>query len=436
VANTKEQDSSDARDARYQRRVVDDELDELFAGLPAIALEGPKAVGKTATALRRAATVYRLDDDAERSIVQADPSRLLEGERPVLIDEWQRFPESFDRVRRAVDDGTGPGSFLLTGSASPTDPPTHSGAGRIVRLRLRPMTLAERGVGSPTVSLRQLLEGGRAPITGRTDIDLERYVDEILASGFPGIRSLPPRLLRAQLDGYLERIVDRDFEDLGRQVRRPATLWRWMQAYAAATATSTSYEKIRDAASSDRGEKPTRATTQPYRDVLERLWILDPIPAWLPTRNRLARLSSPPKHHLADPALAARLLGVDATALLQVRPAGPAISREGTLLGALFESLVTLCVRVYAQGAEARTAHLRTWSGDREIDLIVERGRKILAIEVKFGQVPNDRDVRHLLWLQKELGDDMVDAVVITTGQAAYRRPDGIAVIPAALLGP
>jgi uncharacterized protein len=433
MANTKEQDSSDAR---YQRRVVDDELDELFAGLPAIALEGPKAVGKTATALRRAATVYRLDDDAERSIVQADPSRLLEGERPVLIDEWQRFPESFDRVRRAVDDGTGPGSFLLTGSASPTDPPTHSGAGRIVRLRLRPMTLAERSVGSPTVSLRQLLEGERAPIAGRTDIDLERYVDEILASGFPGIHGLPPRLLRAQLDGYLERIIDRDFEDLGRQVRRPATLRRWMQAYAAATATTASYEKIRDAASSDRGEKPTRATTQPYRDVLERLWILDPVPAWLPTRNRLARLSSPPKHHLADPALAARLLGVDATALLQARPAGHPMPHEGALLGALFESLVTLCVRVYAQGAEARIAHLRTWSGDREIDLIIERGRKILAMEVKLGQVPNDRDVRHLLWLGKELGDDLADTVIVTTGQAAYRRPDGIAVIPAALLGP
>ncbi len=433
MANTKEQDSSDAR---YQRRVVDDELDELLAGLPAIALEGPKAVGKTATALRRAATVYRLDDDAERSIVQADPSRLIEGERPVLIDEWQRFPESFDRVRRAVDDGTGPGSFLLTGSASPTDPPTHSGAGRIVRLRLRPMTLAERSVGSPTVSLRQLLEGERAPITGRTDIDLERYVDEILASGFPGIHGLPPRLLRAQLDGYLERIIDRDFEDLGRQVRRPATLRRWMQAYAAATATTASYEKIRDAASSDRGEKPTRATTQPYRDVLERLWILDPVPAWLGTRNRLARLSSPPKHHLADPALAARLLGVDATALLQARPAGHPMPHEGALLGALFESLVTLCVRVYAQGAEARIAHLRTWSGDREIDLIIERGRKILAMEVKLGQVPNDRDVRHLLWLGKELGDDLADTVIVTTGQAAYRRSDGIAVIPAALLGP
>jgi hypothetical protein len=110
--------------------------------------------------------------------------------------------------------------------------------------------------------------------------------------------------------------------------------------------------------------------------------------------------------------------------------------RDGTLLGALFESLVTLCVRVYAQAAEAHTAHLRTWSGDREIDLIVERGRKILAIEVKLGQVPNDRDVRHLLWLGKELGDDLADTMIVTTGQAAYRRSDGIAVIPAALLGP
>ncbi len=427
--------------ASYRRRIVDDELDELIAGLPAIALEGPKAVGKTATALRRAATVYRLDDEAERSIAQADPSRLLEGERPVLIDEWQRFPESFDRVRRAVDAGAQAGSFLLTGSASPTEPPTHSGAGRIVQVRLRPMTLAERDVDAPTVSLSQLFKGGRgkdgrAPITGRTDVNLERYVHEILTSGFPGLRGLSDRLARAQLDGYIDRIIDRDFDELGRQVRRPGTLRRWMQAYAAATATTASFEKIRDAATSGHGEKPARATTQPYRDVLERLWILDPVPAWLPTRSRLARLAAPPKHHLVDPALAARLLGVDAATLLHARPAGPPIAREGTLLGALFESLVTLSVRVYAQAAEARTAHLRTWSGDREIDLIIESGQRILAIEVKLGQTPDERDVRHLLWLRNELGEDLIDAIIITTGQAAYRRPDGIAVVPAALLGP
>ena len=425
------------RTVSYRQRLVDVELDELLNGLPAIAIEGPKAVGKTATATRRAATVHRLDDGAELSIAQADPSRLVAGPRPILIDEWQRLPESFDRVRRAVDDGAGPGSFLLTGSASPVDPPTHSGAGRIVRVRLRPLTLAERDIGPPSVSVAGLLGGGRAPIEGRrTEVDLESYVDEILASGFPAVRGLSARLVRAQLDGYLDHIVDRDFEDLGRKVRRPATLRRWMAAYAAATATTATFEKIRNAATSDQGEKPSRPTTQPYRDILERLWILDPVPAWLPTRNRLARLSSPPKHHLADPALAARLLGVDAAALLKAQSGGPSMPRDGTLLGALFESLVTLCVRVYAQRSEARIAHLRTWQGDREVDLIVERGRSILAIEVKLGQVVDDRDVRHLHWLQKELGGDLADAVVVTTGQVAYRRPDGIAVVPAALLGP
>ncbi len=426
----------DAPPSSYRRRIVDDELDELIAGLPAIALEGPKAVGKTASALRRAPTVYRLDDPAERSIAQADPSRLLQGDPPVLIDEWQRLPESFDRVRRAVDAGARPGSFLLIGSASPTEPPTHSGAGRIVQIRMRPMTLAEREVDAPTVSLGQLLHGGQPQISGRTDVNLERYVDEILGSGFPGLRGLSDRLGRAQLDGYIDRIVDRDFDELGRQVRRPATLRRWMQAYAAATATTASFEKIRDAATSGHGEKPGRTTTRPYRDVLERLWILDPVPAWLPSRSRLARLSAPPKHHLADPALAARLLGLDAPTLLSARPTGPPIAREGTLLGALFESLVTLSVRVYAQAAEARTAHLRTWSGDREIDLIVERRGRMLAIEVKLGQTPEERDVRHLLWLRNEIGEHLADAIVITSGQAAYRRADGIGVVPAALLGP
>jgi uncharacterized protein len=122
--------------------------------------------------------------------------------------------------------------------------------------------------------------------------------------------------------------------------------------------------------------------------------------------------------------------------MLDPRPVGPPVPRDGTLLGALFESLVTLCVRVYAQGAEARVAHLRTWSGDREIDLIVECAGRVLALEVKLGQVVGDRDVRHLIWLRAQLGDDLADAAVITTGRSAYRRPDGIAVIPASLLGP
>lgn len=163
----------------------------LLAGLAAVAIDGPKAVGKKATALRRAATVYRLDNDAERSIVEADPSGLLDGQRPILIDEWQRPPESFDRS--AEQSTTGPNrSFLMTGSPSPSDPPTHSGAGRTVRVRLRPMTLAERRVAAPTVSLAQLLHGEQTTIAGRSEISLTDYVDEILGSGFPGIHDLPP----------------------------------------------------------------------------------------------------------------------------------------------------------------------------------------------------------------------------------------------------
>lgn len=420
----------------YSRRILDHELDELMGALEAIAIDGPRAVGKTATALQRARTVYRLDEEAELAIARADPARLTSGDRPILIDEWQRLPESFDRVRRSVDDGAPPGSYLLTGSASPTAAPTHSGAGRIVRLRLRPMSLAERGPASPTVSVRALLDGRRPPVEGRSQWGLERYVDEILASGFPAIRRSSPRARAVQLDGYLARIVDRDFEELGREVRRPATLRRWLQAYAAATATTASFETIRSAAAGDRGTGPTRASVIPYRDILERLWVLDPVPAWLPSRGRLARLASPPKHHLADPALAARLLELDAATLLRGRAVGPAVPREGTLLGALFESLVTLSVRVYAEAAEAHVGHLRTWRGEHEVDLILERGGAVVAVEVKLGQVVDDRDVRHLVWLRDELGEYLVDAVVVTTGVAAYRRPDGIAVVPASLLGP
>jgi uncharacterized protein len=422
--------------AAYRPRIVDEELDELLPGLPAIAIAGPKAIGKTVTAARRAATVYRLDQESQRSIIEGDTSQVVEGEPPILIDEWQRVPPVFDRVRRAVDDGAAGGTFLLTGSATPTNPPVHSGAGRIVRMRMRPMALAERGIAAPTVALSTLLEGERPPVEGRAEIELKGYVEEILRSGFPGIRDQPMRSVRAQLDGYVDHIVDREFEELGRRVRRPDTLKRWMAAYAAATATTTSFEKIRDAATSDEVDKPSRPTALSYRDILEQLWILDPVHAWSPTFNRLARLSLPFKHHLADPALAARLLGVDADVLLKGGPSSPWIPRDGTLLGALFESLVTLSVRVYAQRIEARTFHLRTRGGEHEVDLIVERGQSVVAIEVKLGVAPDDADVRHLLWLKRQLGDELADMVIVTTGSQAYRRRDGVAVVPASLLGP
>lgn len=421
----------------YLRRIVDDELDALLPSLPAIALDGPKGVGKTATASRRAATVYRLDDPDQQTVLKADPQRLASGSPPILIDEWQRFPSSWDVVRRAVDDGRGGGRFLLTGSAAPAEQPTHSGAGRIVTLRMRPLSLAERGLVAPTVSVAEMLTGSRPSISGSSPLRLADYAEEIVGSGLPGLREVEGWARRASLDGYLDRIRERDFPDQGHQLRDPAALRRWMTAYAAATATTASFETIRDAASGGARHTPARSTVAPYRRVLEQLWILDRIDAWLPTRNHISRLAAPPKHHLADPALAARLLGADASALLDVAPLGPTVLRDGPHLGRLFESLVTLCVRVYAQAAEAVVRHLRAKGGEREIDLIVERAdHRVVAIEVKLGATVDDADVRHLRWLGASIGPNLLDAVVVTTGADAYRRPDGIAVVPAALLGP
>jgi predicted AAA+ superfamily ATPase len=420
----------------YVRRVVDGELDQLFSALPAVAIEGPRAVGKTATAERRATTVFALDDPAQRELLAADPGRIATTPAPVLLDEWQRLPESWDVVRRSVDADRSPGRFLLTGSASPPRPPTHSGAGRIVTVRMRPMALSERGLARPTVSLGDLLRGARPQITGSTDVSLDAYTDEIVRSGFPGLRHLRGRASRAQLDGWLDRVIDRDVPEQGRPVRRPRALRAWLTAYAAATGTSARFERIRDAATPGEHDKPAKQTTMAYRDVLTQLWVLDPVPGWLPTSNRLTRLSLTPKHHLADPALAARLLGVDESALLSGESPGPAIPRDGTLLGALFESLVALSVRVYAQAAEASVCHLRTSSGDHEVDLIVQRAdQRLVALEVKLAASVAEADVRHLRWLQERVGPDLLDAAVITTGVHAYRRPDGIAVIPAALLG-
>jgi predicted AAA+ superfamily ATPase len=420
----------------YFSRVVDREIDDLLCSLAAVSIEGPKGVGKTQTAKRFAKTVRELDDLAIQAIASADIKQLLKGQMPILLDEWQRVPAIWDTVRRAVDVNSKPNQFVLTGSASPLNPPTHSGAGRIVTVRMRPLALSERKVATTSVSFAQLLQGNKPPISGETTFGLQGYVEEIVRSGFPGMRQLSGRALRAQLDGYLMRIVDRDFYEQGLNVRNPEGLKRWMAAYAAAASTTTSFESIRDASTAGHGNKPAKTTVQPYKDILEKLWILEPIPAWVPTRNYLNNLSQPPKHQLADPALAVRLLGLDEQALLDAKKTLLPIPRDGTLLGNLFESLVTLSIRVLAQAVEARVKHLRTKGGQHEVDLIVERSdKKVLAIEVKLSSSIDDEDVRHLKWLERKIGTDLLDAVVINTGSVAYRRPDGIAVIPASLIG-
>jgi len=410
----------------YTPRIVDVELDLMLGGLPAISIEGPRGVGKTATALQRARTVFRMDDAEARAVAQAGISRISTAPPPVLVDEWQRLPETWDVVRRAVDDSFLPGNFILTGSGQPTRRPTHSGAGRIVSLRMRPMTLAERGVDSPTVSLGELFTDQVTSIDGEATTSLERYVEEILASGFPGMRNLDTRNRDRALDGYISRLAEVDLPEIGVGVRHPSKILNWLTAYASVVGTTTSWEKIRNGATPNEGEKPARSTTIPYRNAIERLWVLDPVHAWSPLGSDLSRLGQASKHHLVDPALSARLLGLDRRALL-----------AGKSLGGLFESLAALSLRVFAQACDARISHFRTQGGEREIDFIIERGhRELVACEVKATEVPTDEDVRHLLWLKAKLGDQVKDLVILTIGRYAYRRPDGVAVVPLALLGP
>lgn len=421
----------------YRRRIIDGVLDEVFPHLSAIALEGAKGVGKTATATQRVTTILSMNRASQREAVMANHDHVTEVPEPVLIDEWQLVPEVWDRVRTAVDDDPHGGRFLLAGSAGVApEARIHSGAGRIVSMTMRPQSFCERDVCVPTVSLGQLLRGEEPKVSGHSPVSLVQYTDEILSSGFPGIRSLPDRSRRLQLDSYISRIVEKELPENGIEVKRPETLRAWMAAYGSATSTDANFTEILNAATAGESDKPSRTTVNSYRDHLQRLYVLDPLPAWIPAFNPLKRLTRTPKHHLVDPAIAARLVGVGKDGLLNGEGRGVAPS-TGTWLGALFESLVTQSVRVYASAADAHVGHLRTGDTRHEIDLIVEgEDRQVVAIEVKLAATVSDKDVRHLNWLQDQIGDRLVDRVVVTTGEYAYRRRDGVAVIPLALLGP
>lgn len=425
----------------YAPRLVDDQLKTLLQGLPAVNVEGARGVGKTRTAREQAATFIPLDDPDERQQAAALGKQLLtRAQTPLLLDEWQRMPEVWDRVRRAVDQDPTPGRFILTGSATPSQAPVHTGAGRIVNLRMRPMSLVERGLDTASVSLRALLEGARSTaVEGSTRASLDDYVQEIICSGFPGIRNLPPAARNAQLDTYVEQTSRHDVDGVsGRRVR---SLQDWVRAYAAAVSTTATFTKITQLVTQSREVGLASATARSYRDALENLWVLDPVRGWSPSENDFSRLTTADKHQLCDPALAARLLNLGAAGILGIgnppviKPADA--PRRSRMLGPLFESLVTQSVQVYASLCDAQVRHLRTKAGLQEVDLIVEGPeRRIVAIEVKATAAPRPGDTRNLLWLRERLGNRLADAVVVTTGQHAYRDEDGVAVVPASLLGP
>ncbi|MGV8883936.1 MAG: ATP-binding protein [Rhodoglobus sp.] len=427
--------------SEYTKRIIDDAIDELFPSFAAISIEGARAIGKTSTGRQRAATILDLDLPEVRELVQADPQFIATQAAPVLIDEWQHVPEVWDRVRRLVDGDPAGGQFILAGSAAPVGANIHSGAGRIIRFRMRPLSVAERGIAPATVSLRELFAVADsttlAVIQGESPVELREYVREILSSGFPQARAMSDRARGVWLADYIERVITHDFAEQGYRVRRPELLRGWLRGYAAATASSTSFTKL--GASLDPGEPagsvgPTRATSLAYRDVLNSLYLLDQVDAWEPGQQLSSKPAKAPKHFLADPALAARLLNLNEAKLLSAT--APATNnRDRTLLGDFFEGLVALSLHTYAQANDAQISHFRDRDGRHEIDFIIHRGHaEAIGVEVKLKASITDHDVRHLLWLKESLPDQITDLVIITTGSRAYRRQDGVAVVPLALL--
>ncbi|MDR0627938.1 MAG: DUF4143 domain-containing protein [Bifidobacteriaceae bacterium] len=423
--------------ADYLPRLVDAELTDLLSALPAVAIEGAKAVGKTRTAERMAATVFSLASRNVALDVEAGPEVISRAAQPVLVDEWQRLPWIWDEIRQWVDRDPNPGRFILTASAAPRGARVHSGAGRIVTIRMRPLSLVERGLDQPTVSLADLLSGQVSEVRGESGLALSDYVREIVGSGFPAIRAVPADYRARALDGYIEAVVAKEFPEQGLMVRKPESLLSWLRAYALATGSTAQYTTILDAATPGSGDKPSKSQTLVYRDTLASLWLIDPIAAWDPFGFGLeAPLTKSPKHYLADPALAARLLGLTEESVFAATEPEPVGIQGGSVLGRLFEALVALNLQVYAAAARARLGHLRTVSGQREVDFIAQRGNSLVALEVKLAPTPSDADVRHLNWLQDELPGQVKAKVCVTTGPRAYTRPDGVHVVPAVLLGP
>ena len=288
------------------------------------------------------------------------------------------------------------------------------------------MTLPERGAADPQASLASLLEGEAGSVTGRTDFGPMDYAEEIGLSGFPGIRRRP-EASGPQLAEYIENVIQHDIELLPCESRKPDSLHRWMASFAAVTATTASLEKIRAAATRGDGSVPGRNTALTYYEALRRLWLVDDLEGWIPSEKKLSQVIQSPKRHLADPALALTLLNRNASSLLLYRG----------LFGRLFESLVALSMRVFAGAAEAGAYHLRTKGGRQEVDVILETGEgRALALEANLSRLAEDAAADHLHWLRTRLGSRWIGGAIINTGPYAYRRRDGIAVIPLALLGP
>lgn len=403
----------------YIRRLADGRLQELLAELPAVFITGPRATGKTTTARRHARSVVRLDVDAEAEAFRADPDVALRAlSAPVLLDEWQAVPGVLGAVKRAVDEGSGAGRFLLTGSVrADLESELWPGTGRVVRVQMYGLTVRELAGRPAGESFLDRLAGadleGFPPPTDPPD--LLGYLELALRGGYPDAVLVSSKMARrAWLDGYLSQLLTRDAEML-HSVRDPRLLRRYFEALALNTAGVARDRTLYEAAGID------RKTALAYERLLTNLFVLDTLPAW--STNRLSRLIKAGRRYLVDPSLASTALGLNELAVL----------RDGDLLGRILDTFVVAQLRpeVELSSSGPRLHHLRTRDGGHEVDLLAATPLgDVLAVEIKATAAPKAADARHLTWLRDQLGERFVAGALLHSGPRPFVLDKRIFALP------
>ena len=424
----------------YKIRVADAVLAEKLAGKGAVLIEGAKWCGKTTTAEQVAKSIlYMGDKDTQRQNLQmADfkPSRLLEGAKPRLLDEWQIAPKLWDTVRFAVDHTPGMGHFILTGSTVPDekrDEIDHSGTGRICRMRMRPMSLWESGESSGAVSLSGLFERPDDFAGGETSMNLEDIAFACCRGGWPAAVDLKGKIALNQAFDYIEAVTESDISKPDDVRRDPDTARRIMRSYARLQGTQSAMTVIAADIAAHEPESFNEDTVYSYVGALKKVFVVEDMPAWCPNLKCKTPLRTSDTRYFTDPAIATASLG-----------AGPGdLLNDLTAFGLVFETLVARDLRTYADVLDANVRHYHDKSG-LECDMVVSlRDGRCGLVEVKLGgDALIDGGAASLNALYDKLDTSKMRTpsfkmIVVADGEFAYRRKDdGVIVCPIGCLRP
>ncbi len=415
----------------YRPRLAEADISGALSRVGAVLIDGARACGKTWTARRFARSEARVDDPAVLLLAESAPETVLAGATPRLLDEWQHAPTLWNLVRRECDDRAEPGQFVLTGSAMPTDDITrHSGMGRIARVRMRPMSLFEQGHSGGEVSVRALFEGEPAAAMPRTDTSLADVASFICAGGWPANLDRTADDAARTIGDYVTEAARVEVSAAAGVRHQPEALLRLMRSIARNVATEA---KVVSLASDAGGDMPlARGTAAAYLHALERIFVVEPQPAWSVELRSRATLRKTPKIHFVDPSLAASMLRATPARLLA----------DPETLGLMFESLVVRDLRIYSQALLAQVYHYRDNVG-LEADAVIERNDGAwIAVEAKLSPSPQsvERAAQSLLRLRDKVAgqraSELSALVVVTSAGTAYRRADGVQVAPITSLGP